>query len=86
MGPNVGYDEKMKRLDKNGFLVIFAWAHNVTPLEAGHLKMNVCTTAFTAEIGSRPRESVITSEGGFTSGFLEKTVSEWWGKFAIIVN
>lgn len=86
MGPNIGYDEKMKCLDNNGFIVIFAWAHNVTPLEAGHLKLNVSTTAFTAEIGSRPRESAINSEGGFTSGFLEKTVSEWWGKFAIIVN
>jgi hypothetical protein len=31
------------------------------------------------------RDSVCEERGGFTVGFLEKTVSEWWSKYVILV-
>ena len=130
-GPSVGYHENSRRVEKGGFVVVLAWAHNVTPLEPGHLKLSITTSAFQATVGSRAREryrkaffifisvpfhrhyvclllpdatfmnydnadysdqcvifsiSVINSNNSFTAGYLEKTLSEWWGKFAIIVN
>ena len=86
-GPTVGYYEQSKTLlAKEGFAVIFAWAYSPSPIEIGHINLNLHSSAFSAAIGSRPRESTCSSLSGFTSGFLEKTVSEWWSKYVLVIN
>lgn len=87
LGSSSGYHEASKTiLPKDGFVIVFVWAHRPSPIEVGHLNIEISTSAFTALIGSRPRESSCVSKTGFTTGFLEKTVSEWWSKFVVVIN
>jgi hypothetical protein len=69
-----------------GSALIFIWAFSPTPLEHGHLKASISTAAFSATVASVQRDSSCEARGGFTTGFLEKTVSEWWSKYVILVK
>ena len=69
-----------------GSALIFVWAFSPTPLETGHLKASISTAAFSATVASIQRESSCEARGGFTTGFLEKTVSDWWSKYVILVK
>ena len=42
--------------------------------------------AFNAVVASTQRESFCEAKGSFTIGFLEKTVSDWWSKYVIVIS
>ena len=67
-------------------IIVFATAFPPTPMEVGHLLFNLTSTAFEAVVSSRSRESVAVSVPGFTVGFLEKQVQEWWSRFVLCVH
>ena len=69
-----------------GCALVFAWAFSPTPLDTGHLTVSISTAAFGATVGSMQKDSVCEERGGFTVGFLEKTVSDWWSKYVILVT
>ena len=84
--PEAFYEHSRTIAPKCGYVLLFLWGFNPSPLEIGHIFMNISTSAFIASIGSRPRESFCNNQSGYTTGFLEKTVSEWWSKFVIVIN
>jgi len=80
------YDKESKAILPDGVAVIFIWAFSPSPIEIGHIKANVNTVAFSTTLASTQRESVCEARGGFQVGFLEKTVSEFWSKYCIVVE
>ena len=81
-----GYEMESRAILPGGSAVVFLWAFSPSPIEIGHLKANINTAAFSVTIASTQRESSCESRGGFTVGFLEKSVSEWWSKYVILVT
>ena len=69
-----------------GNALVFLWAFSPSPIEIGHLKACISTAAFAATVASTQRESHCEARGGFTVGFLEKSVSDWWSKYVILVT
>ena len=80
------YDKESRAILPDGVAIIFIWAFSPSPIEIGHIKANVNTAAFSATLASTQRESTCEAKGGFQVGFLEKTVSEFWSKFCIVVE
>ena len=81
-----GYDRESRLLYPKGYLIVFIMAFPQTPLEIGHLKTLINSAAFTALLASTLRESSCEGKAGFQVGFLEKTVTEWWCKYVIIIS
>ena len=69
-----------------GSVLAFAWAFSPTPIDPGHLKAVFSCAAFSATVSSIQKESLCEPCGGFAVDFLEKTVSEWWSKYVILVT
>lgn len=83
---STGYEAESRILWPRGYVVVFLVAFPQSPLEVGHLKATVHSAAFTLVLASTQRESFCEAKGGFTAGFLEKTVSEWWSKYVLLVS
>ena len=66
--------------------MVFMWAFSPSPLDTGHVKACLSTAAFSATVASLQRESNCEARGGFTVCFLEKTVSDWWSKYVLLVT
>jgi hypothetical protein len=81
-----GYEAESRSILPNGYALIFICAFAQSPLEVGHLRANINTAAFSAVVASTQRESFCEAKGGFTVGFLEKTVNEWWCKYVIVIS
>ena len=81
-----GYETESRAIMPGGSAVVFLWAFSPSPIEIGHLQANINTAAFSVTIASTQRESCCESRGGFTVGFLEKSVSEWWSKYVLLVT
>jgi len=81
-----GYEAESRSLMPEGMMIVFICAFQETPLDIGHLKANINTAAFSAVVASTQRESFCEAKGGFTIGFLEKTVSDWWSKYVIVIS
>jgi hypothetical protein len=81
-----GYEVESRSLLPEGMIVVFICAFPESPLDIGHLKANINTAAFSAAVASSQRESFCEAKGGFTVGFLEKTVSDWWSKYVIVIS
>jgi len=80
-----GYDFKNRRVLPGGSFTVFACAYPTSPLEPGHLRFELSTTAFSAIVGSQLNEASCVSRQGFRSGFLEKSMSEWWQRYVLVV-
>lgn len=81
-----GYEAESRLLGSRGYVVVFLAAFPQSPLEAGHLKAKISSVAFNGVLASTQRETSCEAKGGFTLGFLEKTVSEWWSKYVIHIT
>eukprot|EP01033_Poteriospumella_lacustris_P006747 gene6747-4866_t len=81
-----GYEAESRILWPRGYVVVVLVAFPQSPLEIGHLKAVIHSAAFTLMVASTQRESSCEAKGGFTTGFLEKTVSEWWSKYVVLVS
>jgi hypothetical protein len=68
-----------------GCAVIFLWAFSPSPIEVGHIKAIVKSAAFDLTVATTLRDSSCESNGGFSTGFLEKSITELWSKYVIIV-
>eukprot|EP01041_Mallomonas_annulata_P001683 gene1683-3255_t len=80
------FDEESRSIAPNGVVVLFAYAYSPSPIDVGHVKVLVFTPAFTATLSSRKRDTKCESQGGFATGFLEKTLDRWWSKNVILIT
>jgi len=83
---STGYEVESRSIQPDGMAIVFIWAFPPSPIEIGHLKANINTAAFSAIVASTQRESSCEGRGGFRVGFLEKTVTDWWSKYVLVVS
>ena len=82
-----GYDEESRTLKGGGgAAVIFAFGFLPTPIDIAHVKVNIATSAFNATVSTRPNRTLCVAVGGHTAGYLEKSLSDYWAKYTIVVN
>ncbi len=81
-----GYEAESRLIWSRGYVVVFVCAFPQSPLEVGHLKAKINSVAFTGVIASTQRETYCEAKSGFTIGFLEKSVSEWWSKYVVHIS
>jgi hypothetical protein len=87
LGSNeTGFEADSRVIMPGGSVVIFIYAFSPSPIESGHLKSNISTAAFDATVASNQRDSRVEAKGGFNVGFLEKSVSDWWSKYVILIT
>jgi len=80
------FDAGSRTLYPQGVVLVFAWAHSPSPMNEGHVKVTVATTACSATVASNQNDSRMIGEPGFVVGFLEKTVSQWWSKYVVLIS
>lgn len=86
-GKDSGYDAETRSIAPNGGAVIlFAYGFLPTLVDLAHVKVEITTTAFHSMVSTRPNRTYCEPLGGFSAGFLEKSLTDWWGKYVILVN
>lgn len=83
-GPD-SYDEEAMCVMPLGVAVVFAHGFVPSLVDLAHVQVNIVTTAFSARCATRNGRTGCTAVGGYRVSFLEKSVTEWWAKFVILV-
>lgn len=88
MGSGVGnqYDSETRGVMPGGAVVLFAYAFRPSLVDLAHVTIGMQTGAFTAQVSSRRDRTDCRPVGGFTAGYLEKSLAEVWGKFVLLVT
>lgn len=81
-----GCDPTHRLIRPGGRCVLLLWANTPSPLDVGHLKTNVYSTAFSMTIASTQMETLCKPKEGFQVGLLEKAVAEWWSKYVVLIH
>lgn len=82
-----GYVSTTHTLRENGGVaVLFGYGKLPTIVDLAHVKLRVQSTAFTALLSSRPIGTTCESNSGFSAGFIEKTLTEWWAKYVLLIS
>ena len=82
-----GYDEESRTLlGGGGAAVMFAFGFLPTLIDPAHVKVSIVTSAFNASVSTRPNRTLCVAVGGYTVGYLEKTLTEHWAKYVILVS
>jgi len=81
-----GFDPDSRSILAHGVVIFFASAFVPTPIEVGHLKACIECPAFSATVASTQRESSCETKGAFHVGFIEKSVSEWYSKYVLVIS
>jgi len=84
--PAIGYDTEHKTLMPGGCVVVFAYALRPSVFDKAHIKFDVFSTAFTATMATRVNRTECQSLGSFSVGFLEKSLTDWWAKYVLVVR
>jgi len=84
--PTQGYESESKTVLPGGSLVVFAYGLRPSVLDKAHIKFDLISTAFTATIATRVNRTECHATGSFNIGFLEKSLTEWWGKYVLLVK
>ena len=86
-GAQKGYDEESRTLKGGGSaVVVFAFGFLPTPIDMAHVRVNIVTSAFNATVSTRPNRTSCVAVGGYTAGYLEKSLTDYWSKYVIIVS
>ena len=86
-GAQRGYDEESRTLKGGGSaVVVFAFGFLPTPIDMAHVRVNIVTSAFNATVSTRPNRTSCVAVGGYTAGYLEKSLTDYWSKYVIIAS
>jgi hypothetical protein len=82
-----GYDEESRTLlGGGGAAVMFAFGFLPTLMDPSHVKVSIVTSAFNATVSTRPNRTLCVAVGGYTVGYLEKSLTDHWAKYVILVS
>lgn len=86
-GVGDGYDPAARTLRAHGgAVVVFAKGNRPSLVSKEHVKFDVATTAFEAMMATRENRSECTPQAGYHAPFLEKSRTDWWAKYVIVVS
>jgi hypothetical protein len=81
-----GYDHATHTLAANGgCAVVFGYGKLPTVVDLAHVKLRISGTTFAAQVSSRPIGTTCEAIGANSVGFLEKTLTDWWAKYVILI-
>lgn len=81
------YDEKSKVLRPKGVMILFGYGNRPHLLSLEHVKFRVKTSAFECDLSTRSTTNTfIKSNQGYQASYAEKTLSEKFAKYVIIVK
>ena len=81
-----GYDREYKLLRSGGRVSVLVYGSNPTPLDISHLKLAIYCTGVKLIVASTQAETLCEGRRGYSAGFVEKTSTEWWCKYTILVH
>lgn len=82
-----GYDSAARCVLPGGFVLIFAWGFMPSLVDLAHVKVVVSTSVCAVTVSTRKNRSQCDSvEQGFSVGFLEKSLKDWWAKYVLVVS
>lgn len=80
------YEQDSRIVRANGAVCVFAFAFRPTLMDLSHVRVCVSTTAFTVTAATRTERTSSQAFPGFTAGFLEKSLTAWWGKYVLLIT
>ena len=82
-----GYDAESRTiLPGGGSAIIFAYGYRPTLLDPGHAKVRVFTSAFSGLLSTRKTGTKCTAVGGYDVRYLEKSSTDWWSKYVVLIK
>ena len=87
--PPKGYDgESRTLLGGGGAAVVFAFGFLPSLVDSAHVTLSIATSAFNATVSTRPNRTLCVAVGGYTAGYLEKSLvlADHWAKYVVLVN
>ena len=82
-----GYDEESHTLHGcGGAAVVFSYGFLPTLIDPSHVEILLVTSAFSATLSTKPNRTTCAATGGYTAGYLEKSRTEAWAKYVILVS
>ncbi len=86
LGGKEGFDAESHTILPRGSVIVFAYGFTPNPVDLAHVKIRVFTTAFNSQISTRKDRTNCVAIGGCTARYLEKSLTDWWGKYVILVS
>lgn len=84
--PTRDYDETNNILGPGGAILFFAWGAPPTLKHEVQIVMSIETNAFFCNfINKKSTMTSLESLSGYNCIFLEKSISEWWAKYWVLV-
>ena len=80
------YDVASRTIAPYGVVIIFANAQSPSPMNDGLLQVLISSTACSVTISKKQEECYLYTESGFSVGMMEKTVSQWWSKYIVLIS
>jgi hypothetical protein len=85
-GPQSYEEDSRSILPGGGFVVVFGCGVTPSFLDSGRVQLHLVTGGFDALISSTLQETACRQLNGYSVGFLEKSSTEWWSKYVILVT
>lgn len=84
---SAGFDSESRSImPGGGAAVLFAYGHRPSLIDPAAVTVSMYTSAFTALVSTRKESTTCDAVGGYVVRFLEKSVTELWTKYVILVN
>jgi hypothetical protein len=84
-GPT-SYEEDSRSILPGGCVVVFCCGITPSFLDPGKVLLHLTSSGFEATLSSTVRETTCRQLNGYSVGFLEKSSTEWWSKYVILVQ
>ena len=69
-----------------GCAVVFAYGFTPSIVDLAHVKVKLFTTAFESQLSTRRDRTSCSAVGGCAVRFAEKSLTDWWGKYVLLVT
>lgn len=92
MGASSGYDADMRILQpRGGACTVFCYGYQYTFVNPAHVKLQINCSAFSGMFTTRMETKTtsntsIGENGGHKVSFVEKSFTDWWGKYVVLIR
>ena len=85
--PTRDYDETSGLLSPGAAIIFFAWGIPPSLNHEGNIFMSIETSSFFCNLHNKQISLVsLQPSSGFKGIFLEKSLSDWWAKYWVVIN
>ena len=86
VGPE-GFDAEKNIVSAcGGAVLLFGYGRRPTIVSKEHIKFEIHSNAFRSLVSTRVNSSNLHTSPGFNVNFMEKTRTDWWAKFVIVIT